>query len=360
MKQQYILFLLITSIGFAQIPSGYYNDANGKTGSNLKTALHLIIDEVNDLNNQAFHDTSVTYGDLWTLYQTSDIRNDGKVWDMYSNCNFTFGTNQDTGGSVSGECEKYNREHTFPKSWFGDINNHPMQADAFHIIPSDKSVNALRANYAYGEVSTPSSTTGNGSKLGTSSISGPTALVFEPIDIYKGDIARGLFYVAVRYQDEIASWELNNSNGNSMLDGSSFKVFEQWALDMLYDWHINDPVSDKERDRNEEIFKHQNNRNPFIDSPEYVLSIWGNLLSTQNHSISSIKMHPNPVQDNFLYFSATQNLEVIIYNVIGKQVLVKNIDKKNNSVDISNLSNGIYVVKLTSKQGSSLKKLIKQ
>jgi endonuclease I len=359
MKHFYILFFFTTTICFAQIPSGYYDTATG-TGYTLKTQLETIIDNINDGSGQAFHDTSVTYTALWTLYQTSDVRADGKVWDIYSSCNFTFGTDQDTGSGGSVECDKYNREHTFPQSWWGGDTSHPMRADAFHVMPSDKFVNGIRGNLAYSEVATANYTSLNGSKRGTSSLTGPVGDVFEPIDEFKGDIARGLFYVATRYQDEIGSWETIDTNGNSMLDGTNDKVFEQWALDMLYSWHLNDPVSQKELDRNNAIFMHQDNRNPFIDHPAYILSIWGNVLSTNEFAPITYKMFPNPVRDNFIYFSSTQDLNVIIYNVLGKQVLIENLNDSKDFINISNLNKGIYLVKINSSQGSITKKLIRQ
>ncbi|MBE9489044.1 MAG: endonuclease, partial [Bacteroidetes bacterium] len=344
MKQFYILFLFITSIGFAQIPSGYYDTATG-SGYTLKSQLETIIDNINDGNGQAFHNTSVTYSDLWTLYETSDVRTDGKVWDIYSDCNFTFVTDQDTGTGGTTECDVFNREHTFPQSWYGGDSMHPMRADAYHVLPSDKKVNSERGNLAYAEVSTATYTSLNGSKKGTSSITGPTGSVFEPIDEYKGDIARGYFYVAARYQDEIGTWEANDSNGDSMLDGTNDKVFEQWALDTLYDWHLNDPVSQKEIDRNNVIFNHQDNRNPFIDHPEYVLSIWGSVLSTPTfENLSKISIYPNPIKENTVYFKNIHQAQIEIYDVLGKKVLIENVDSVKDYINVSNLNKGIYLV----------------
>ncbi len=359
MKQFYILLLFTTTFSFAQIPSGYYDTATG-SGFTLKSQLETIIDATDDGNGLPFHDTSVTYSDLWSLYEASDVRTDGKVWEMYSDCNFTFFIDQDMGTGGGTECDKFNREHSFPRSWFGNNSSHPVFSDPFHVIPSDKRVNEIRGNLAYGEVASVNYTSLNGSKRGTSSITGPTGNVFEPADEFKGDIARGFFYLAVRYQDDIGSWEANDSDGDSMLDGSNNQVFEQWALDMLYSWHINDPVSQKELDRQEAIFTHQDNRNPFIDNPQYAQDIWGSLLSTNPFEAISYKMYPNPVKDNFVYFSAKQDLDIIIYDILGKQVLNAKVNASKDFVDISNLNKGIYLVKINSSQGTVTKKLIKQ
>jgi hypothetical protein len=157
-----ILFLWITFLGTAQIPSGYYNNATG-TGFTLKTKLKTIINP----------HTQLSYGSgLWTLFQTSDIRPNGLVWDIYSNCDFIFGSvanggHQDDGTLGTVECQRYNKEHTFPKSWFGG-QVYPMYSDAFIVMPADKKDNGLRASIVYAPVSASVTTTyGNGFKIGT-------------------------------------------------------------------------------------------------------------------------------------------------------------------------------------------------
>jgi endonuclease I len=361
MKHIYFLFLLISTIGFAQVPSGYYDNAIGLEGYPLKSALKLIIDDASNGNGQPIHDTSVTYGDLWDLYETSDVRADGKVWEMYSDCDFTFITDQDMGSGGTNECDRFNREHSFPRSWFDGNQNIAIFADAFHVIPSDKKVNGIRGNLAFGEVATANYTSLNGSKRGSSSISGPTGDVFEPADEYKGDIARGFFYVATRYQNLIDGWETNDSDGDSMLDGSSDKVFEQWALDMLYSWHINDPVSQKEIDRNEAIFNHQDNRNPFIDNPQYVFDIWQDVLSIEDVNIqNSVSLYPNPIKDvltvDLISYSDTK---IEIYDILGKRVYQTEV-KGDTTLNLQSLKSGVYIVKINQENSSVSKKLIKQ
>ena len=359
MKQLYLLFILSIGLTNAQPPAGYYDPANGLTGYALKSALESIIDEVNDGNGQPFHDVTVTYSQLWTLYETSDVRPDGFVWDMYSNCDFIFGTNQDDGTGGGSECQKYNREHTFPRSWFDNDTNHPIFADAFHVVPADKKVNAERGNLAFGEVASPFYTSLNGSLIGTSSISGPTGNVFEPIDTYKGDIARGLFYLAVRYQDDIGSWEANDVDGDSMLDGSNDKVFEQWALDMLYSWHLLDPVSQKEIDRNNAIFNHQDNRNPFIDNPQYVEDIWQSTLSVNDMAtMASIQVYPNPVTDGHLNIKSNQKVDLEIYNLIGQRIMLNSTTAGQDSIELGDLTPGLYLINLKSGDHSETKRLI--
>lgn len=360
MKHIYFLFTLCSVVmASAQIPNGYYDTATG-TGFTLKTQLKNIIDNINDGNGQAFHNP-LGYNDLWDLYETSDVRPDGKVWDMYSDCDFTFVVDQDNGSGGGSECDKFNREHSFPRSWFGDVSSLPIFSDAFHVIPVDKKVNGNRGNLAYGEVSSANYTTLNGSKIGSSSIAGPTGNVFEPADEFKGDIARGYFYIATRYEDLISGWETNDTDGDSMLDGSSDRVFEQWALDMLYDWHIQDPVSQKEIDRNNAIFNGQDNRNPFIDNPQYVFDIWQSVLSVDDFDgVASVKLYPNPANGNVVNIISNVDIIAEVYDVLGKKVKVQNISANQTKLNISGLSKGVYLVKLQSEKGETTKKLIKQ
>jgi len=364
MKKITFLILLVSFTIQAQIPTGYYDHATS-TGFTLKTELKRIINNVNDPEitvNEYIHNPQ-SYGALWTLYPNSDDRADGKVWDMYSNCDFTFVTDQDNGTGGGSECDKYNREHSFPRSWFGSNTSLPIYTDPFHVIPTDKKVNADRGNLAYGEVDVVSYTSANGSLKGTSSIPGPTGTVFEPVDMYKGDIARGYLYLAVRYEDEIAAWETNDSDGDSMLDGSNNIVFEQWALDMLYSWHINDPVSQKEIDRNESIYLHQNNRNPFIDHPEWVASIWSSVLAVDDYTANDFSMYPNPAHSNLVYINKGNNTikQLELYTITGKLILTKKINTQNSVITLNKLntvSAGMYLLKIHTDKNSVVKKLV--
>ncbi len=258
------IILHIFIVGYSQAPANYYNNASGKSGANLKTALFQIIKS----------HTKISYTSLWTAFQTTDAKSNGKVWDMYSDVpggtpsyTFTFITKQcgNDGYSVEGDC--YNREHSFPKSWWGGGTD-TMYTDLFHLVPTDGKVNGQRSSFPFGEVGTATWTSTNGCKLGPSNYPGYTSTVFEPIDEYKGDFARNYFYMATRYQNKFDNWAGNTD----MLDGDGFS---DWALAMLLDWHNQDPVSTKETDRNDDVYSIQNNRNPFIDHPEYVAQIWG-------------------------------------------------------------------------------------
>ena len=249
--------------------TGYYADASGKTGLELKSTL-------GDIISSGFRDRS--YGDLWDIYKKSDIRPDGTIWDMYSdNPNgpeaYTYSPGSDQCGNYSGEGSCYNREHSVPKSWFNDAQ--PMHDDMVHLVPTDGYVNSMRSNYPFGEVGSASWDSSNGSLVGSArSGLGYSGTVFEPIDEYKGDFARIYFYFVTRYDDRIAGWD------NAVFSSDAYGM-EQWAINMFLEWSKNDPVSDKERNRNNHIEDFQNNRNPYVDHPEFINKIWGQLKSTQ-------------------------------------------------------------------------------
>ena len=286
--KRYLLFLFLsipTLALFAQAPPGYYDAAAGLSGSELQQALHNIIKD---------HDVE-SYGDLWSDFTQTDKKANGKVWDMYSDVpggtppyQYTFFSDQC--GNYSGEGDCYNREHSFPRSWFGG-NVYPMYSDLFHLYPTDGYVNGKRSSYPYGEVGNVSWTSMNGSKLGDNSYPGYSGTVFEPIDAYKGDFARTYFYMAVRYLGEDNGWP-----GSPMVNGSQLK---EWALNMLYEWHTDDPVSPKEGERNNAVYDIQHNRNPFIDHPEYAGAIWFNTSTAEGAVLSrtSYSVYPNPVVD---------------------------------------------------------------
>ncbi len=255
-----LLFTLCGALS-AQIPDGYYNNATGKTGQELKVALHNIIKGHNKID----------YGDLWDAFWSTDNKGNGIVWDMYSDIPggvpsyvYYFGTDQCGNYNSEGDC--YNREHSWPQSWLGSQTI--PSCDLHHIFPTDGFVNQKRENYPFGKVQSTTWTSLNGSKLGSCKSSlGYNGTVFEPIDAYKGDFARALMYMSVRYYGEDSNW------GSSDMTNKSEIL--PWAIAMLMDWNEQDPVSQKETDRNNAIYTdYQHNRNPFIDHPEYARMIW--------------------------------------------------------------------------------------
>jgi endonuclease I/chitodextrinase len=180
--------------------------------------------------------------------------------------NYSTSVSSDKCGNYSVEGDCYNREHIIPQSVFN--SNAPMVSDAHSITPTDGKVNGLRSAFPHGIVASASKTTLNGSKLGSSRVSGYSGTVFEPIDEFKGDIARMYFYFATRYQNTVSSYSFD------MFNNTSDQVFTTAFLNMLLTWHAQDPVNAREIARNNAIYTRQNNRNPYIDHPEYVQLIW--------------------------------------------------------------------------------------
>lgn len=254
-----------------------YDDLNRSEGKELKTKLYKVIGEPK----------TVDYGSLKDVYRDSDVRSDGTVWDIYGDFSYSF---SDV-GNYKNEGDTWNKEHSMPKSWFNDAS--PMYSDAFHIYPSDGKINGRRSNYPYGEVGTATYTyvTKNQAKtgitltnkLGKSSISGYSGTVFEPDDIYKGDFARSYFYMVTAYEGRVASWKSEGTN----LGGTSYPGLNVWSLEMMLRWSLEDPVSQKEIDRNNAIYGHQHNRNPYIDNDSLACSVFGNYNSNTKQLCSS-------------------------------------------------------------------------
>jgi hypothetical protein len=141
------------------------------------------------------------------------------------------------------------------------------------MYPTDGYVNNRRSNYPFGVVGSATWTSTNGSKVGTNTYPGYSSTVFEPIDAYKGDLARSMMYMSVRYYTEDSGFGSSGATNKSNL--------LPWYANMLYAWHLKDTVSTKEINRNNAIFTFQKNRNPFIDHPEFAAEIWQTDLKPQ-------------------------------------------------------------------------------
>ena len=240
---------------YADVPTGYYNAAKGKAGATLKTSL-------SELSYPTFvYSYGGGGGKTWEGFYQTDQKEGGVVWDMYS----------DEVRYYNGylAVASMNIEHSLPKSWWGGTQNAAYK-DLFHLYPSDATANNRKNNYPMGVVS-GSGTFSNGvSKVGYN-IAGTTyqGLCFEPADEYKGDFARSYFYMATTYEDFANIWN------SPMMNNNTYPVWQSWALELLMEWHEQDPVSEKELARNEIVYGIQGNRNPFIDHPDLVDYIWG-------------------------------------------------------------------------------------
>ena len=268
------------------IPANYYNAiVPTDTCSKMKTALYNLVKTM----------TPKSYGDLLTQYQISDIKpgeasvnaltgvpynftGQNVLWDIYSdipgpnNDPYEYNPAGDACGSIEGD--GWNREHSVPQSWFtGGTANGPG-TDYFHIYPTDCKVNGNRSNYIYGEVSSPTTISKNGSKLGPNAFAGLSGTAFEPIDEYKGDLARAFFYFVTRYQPNMPSWPPSGSEGSQAMQSDTFPSIKIPYLKLMLKWHNQDPVSTKEIERNKGGYTFQGNANPFVDHPEWVGMTW--------------------------------------------------------------------------------------
>lgn len=334
MRPLHLLVLLgVPCLGFAQPPAGYYDSAEGLTGEPLRQALHDIIAGHTVLANSA----------MWNAFAQADQKPNGKVWDIYSDVpdgtppyEFEFGTHQCSGTLTydeEGDC--FNREHTFPESWFGGIIG--PSTDLFHIYPTDAWVNQKRANWPYGTVgSSVTFPASNGGKLGQCTYPGCTGLAFEPIDVYKGDLARGYFYLLTRYKDEALSW----SSAPVLQDGA----FLPWVENLLLEWHEADPVSQKEIDRNNTIFTAlQHNRNPYIDNPQWVHRIWGPTASVEERDAHAPRFWMDDGQLRYDRNDRHAAARLSLFSASGALVTNATLNTDIGAVPLS-LEPGIYII----------------
>ncbi len=313
MKLKLLLLLLLTGfVASAQIPSNYYDSAVGLSGYALKTELSNIISTGH---------TAQTYDALYTAYvnthsdDTNTYENDNTVLDFYSEnptgadpYNFNH-SSADQCGNQTAEGDCYNREHLVPQSVFS--SNFPMQSDIHHVIPTDGRVNNFRGNLPFGDVAVANWTSLNGSLRGSSAVMGYSGTVFEPIDEFKGDIARALLYFATRYETQVDAWTF------PMFNGTEDQVFTDWAVDVLLAWHAADPVTQEEIDRNDAAYNFQGNANPFVDHPEYVDLIWNPAPDTEDPTIPTNLMVTGQTSNtvSLSWTASTDNVGVIAYDI---------------------------------------------
>lgn len=290
---------------FAQGPNNsgtYYQNANGKKGSALKTALYKIISP----------HTEIGYTNaLLEAYKKTDTRPDGYVRDWYSKTT-SFTHIKDKAGNYSKEGDVYNREHLVPQSWFG--SGEP-KSDLMQVVPTDGYVNNRRSNYPLGEVGSATYTSNGGyCKLGTCKTEGYTGTVFEPGDDVKGDIARIYFYMVTCYENLVSGWD--GATASLVFSGDTYPAFNEWYLNMLMRWSREDPIDDVEIARNIAVYgkdaagkylyednKMQGNRNPFVDYPGLEEYIWGAkknvAFSYDNYDGTSVTpVDPQPGEDD--------------------------------------------------------------
>ncbi|MCK5686600.1 endonuclease [bacterium] len=332
-----IKLLLLPIFLLSQVPAGYYDNAQGKTGTELKTALYDII------KGHTEYTYTSTSTDVWDILKASDkdISNPNNVILIYS------------GRSVDAE-QEYNsasgwsREHVWAKSRGDFGTDRGAGTDAHHLRPCDISVNSARNNRWFDECTEPYYDNG----VNTGSFTSSTEWVWKPREEVVGDIARMMFYMATRYEGE---------NGEPALELIDYIPSDKYTnepihakLSTLISWHLKDTVDATERTRNDVIYSYQNNRNPFIDHPEYVYLIWGDVsgMGYIPNKFQIGKAYPNPFNPSFnlpVELSESSKISISLSNILGQAVRHKEFGilssgEYNFVFDEPELSSGIYFV----------------
>lgn len=379
-----LLFLCLSAMtammSMAQPQAGYYVSSalDGKNGRELELALRDIV----------YPHARISYGELWNSYVTTDTAPldsvpDGctktdLVYDMYAWMKYFPKFHSDNDHSQTGGI---NREHSVPNSWWGgESGNAEAYTDLHHLVPADGAANNVKSNYPLGEkaendgltLSWPTQDKYHNGHLYVSKDHvcsrvwnvpsemqdnfGDAAKLWEPADIYKGDFARMYLYVVCAYEGEI-HWQTNYMFAS---DDENLTTIKPWALELLLRWHRNDTVSQKELDRNNVVENIQGNRNPFIDYPELVEFIWGDLTSEEfdlgkakcSYGELPYSVDENKNDDFFAYQNGNSliiNAEgtVQVIDMMGRILINENIFK--NHIDISYINKGVYIVRVVGK-----------
>ncbi len=257
------------------IPVGYYPDLDGLSGEALKSILH------NTIKDHTDYPYTSTTTDVWDILRDADEdpNNPNNIIGFY------------TGLSIPKDCQdtvnppafcemtvyddetklvEWNREHIWSKSRgpFEDESDGPAHTDGHHLVAAERVMNSTKNNRFFEDCHD-----GDDTNIVDRGYGNYTCNIweFEPRDEVKGDVARMIFYMAVRYDDEDLDLEVVNDPD----EDKSLKLPVYGDIDDLLRWHIQDPVDQKEIDRNIVIYGYQGNRNPFIDMPELVELIWG-------------------------------------------------------------------------------------
>lgn len=366
MRKLFITILLHTiSYGFSQAgapASPYYNTFNfNQTGSALKQALAQKIIET--------HIKILDYGQAENAIRFTDLDPDdntktnlllvygfGSSICTAENSSETTTENDDRRRNRNydgtGSCQ-WNREHTFAKSLGSpNLGDFDAGADVHHLRPSDVERNADRGNKKFGIGS------GNSGTVGSD---------WYPGDEWKGDIARMMMYMYLRYGDQCLP--INVGTGNAIVNDPAM-------IDLFLNWNADDPVSKFEDNRNTYLgnlssFYGQGNRNPFIDNPYLATLIWGGkkaenrwpgiYLSTSSFDVlASVVIYPNPTNTNRITIETALNIDTIELVTLNGQLIqkVNHPVLQNKSYSLENLSQGFYFLKLTSNNQSVVKKVI--
>ena len=329
------------------IPQSYYDQANNLSSDELKEALHQII------SNHVIYPYTSNSTDTWDIIQESDQ-------DPNENNNIILvytGRSQDKGyRDGSGNYSQYengngtqsnswNREHVWPKSHGFPDEDDNAYTDVHNLKPCDRSVNSSRGtkDFDFG---------GNQHSEASDCLTDSDS--WEPPDYVKGDIARILFYMVIRYDPGVD--HENNTFDLELVDYTTPNNTDPilGKLSSLLEWHVSDPVDDFEINRNEIIFGFQENRNPFIDHPNLVNFLWGeNVGQNWNENLSfnnisfenDLTVFPNPSTGILNFTEELQNEKIEIFSLTGQKIYERQVTNIN-SIKL-NLNTGIYLLKIS-------------
>ena len=305
MKQLYFLFLFTTTFCFSQLTpptelQAYYQNVDFSL-----TGTDLFLDLAPDADEDPSNVSNVI------LIYNGESRDE----DEYLS------------GSNPHSPQTFNTEHVYPQSLIGNT----AKGDLHHLRVCDITINGNRGSDPFVSGSGTYGSTGSG---------------WYPGDEWKGDVARMIMYLNLRYNEPFA---------------------DVGTLNLFLQWNAEDPVSAIEDKRNSVISAAQGNRNPFIDNPYIATVIWGGSnaenrwenLSLTDPTLANVDVFPNPVHGNILNIKSLQTLNVTIFDVLGKKIITQKIDPKNPYLNVSSLNKGIYLLKIISGTGSITKKLIR-
>ncbi len=322
--------------------NSYYSSVCG-SGRSLFDSLHTRL-------NKGF--TTLGYDGLLDVYPYSDVNEDGTIHDYYSKTtHYHMG---DANKSYSAEGDSFNREHSIPKSWWGGSKAN-QGCDVYIVVPTDGYVNNRRSNFPFGLTNGETyKSHGDYCKLGPSLISGYNSTdVFEPGDDKKGDFARIHFYALTKWDN---AWNWTQGNGGSTFSGSlnTNMGLTDYALNLFLQWHSQDPVDDYERNKNDVAVQYQHNRNPYVDHPEWVNSIWGG--NYVQPSPTSITLRAS---SDFIYVGDTMTVNASVAPAgANGQVTFTSFNPDIASVDqnglVTGLSAGIATIQAISQVDSSV------
>ncbi|MBD3638610.1 MAG: endonuclease [Crocinitomicaceae bacterium] len=342
-----ILILLIGTFSYAQIPAYYSSIDFNQSGLSLKSQLAGLITSTH---------VEITYSDCWDVLKISDLETGSNDYvllvyghdDMDGNPVTDRTRNKNLNGGANGE---WNREHVFPKSLGSpDLGTSGPGSDAHNLRASDVQQNSNRANKTF---------------IDGSGVAGSNNNSWYPGDEWKGDCARIVMYMYVRYGTRCLPSAVGTGSTNAT---------DPEMMNLFLDWNVDDPVSQFEQDRNQAIYNSQGNRNPFIDNPRIATKIWGGpiaedtwgvLATEKKEDLQSLLIYPMPVTGDVFQISGINTLKITsmeMYDMSGR--LVGEIQKEeinsNGQISIEHFSEGTYTLSIIFENATLRRKIIIQ